>query len=362
MNNYYNNLNPEIKKYFEILSPIFPEWLFEYIDTPEMDRIGKISMSCGTDYSKFFDVKYFYSNLDHSVAVALIIWNFTHDKNQTLAGLFHDIATPAFKHCIDFMNGDSLTQESTEERTLEILRNSNKIMKLLKRDGIEFEEVCDYKIYPIADNDTPKLSSDRFEYNFSSGLTYFRVWELDEIKEIYNNVTISNNEDNIPELVFKDKHICEKYIHTISKLWAEWISDKDKIVMQFIADTCKYMKLRGYLTIDDLYTLSEQKIIEKIINSEDSYLSEHFKKFMNTDKVYYSDKQIQDKYCININAKKRYIVPLVITQNGNIRINKVSESANSEINEFLNISNNNWTYFDFDFNPYLVDKQKVLKK
>ena len=67
-----------------------------------MDRIGKISMSCGTDYSKCFDVKYFYSNLDHSVAVALIIWHFTHDKKQTLAGLFHDIATPVFKHCIDF--------------------------------------------------------------------------------------------------------------------------------------------------------------------------------------------------------------------------------------------------------------------
>lgn len=180
---YYINLNEEIKEYFKILSPEFPEWLFDYINTKEMDRIGKISMSCGTDYSKCFDVKYFYSNLDHSVAVALIIWHFTHDKKQTLAGLFHDIATPVFKHCIDFMNGDSLTQESTEERTTDMIRNSKEIMSLLNRDNIKLESVNDYKIYPIADNDTPKLSTDRFEYNLSSGLTFFRVWDLDRIKK-----------------------------------------------------------------------------------------------------------------------------------------------------------------------------------
>ena len=37
-------LNDELKEYFSILSPEFPEWLLEYIDTPEMERISKISM------------------------------------------------------------------------------------------------------------------------------------------------------------------------------------------------------------------------------------------------------------------------------------------------------------------------------
>ena len=153
--NYYDNLNDEIKAYFKILCNVFPEWLFEYIDTFEMQRIGRISINCGMDYSKMFNLRYWYSNLDHSVGVALIIWNFTRDKKQTLAGLFYDIATPAFKHCIDFMNGDSEYQESTEERTTDIIRNSKRIMYLLKRDGINLDEVDDYKRYPIADNDTP---------------------------------------------------------------------------------------------------------------------------------------------------------------------------------------------------------------
>ena len=124
MEKYITTLNEEIKEYLKILSPEFPNWLLEYIDTPEMIRLDKIGMSCGTWYTKVYNDKYFYSALTHSIAVALIIWNFTKDKKQTIAGLFHDIATPVFKHCIDFMNEDSEKQESTEERTEQIIKNS----------------------------------------------------------------------------------------------------------------------------------------------------------------------------------------------------------------------------------------------
>ena len=49
------------------------------------------------------------------------------------------------------MNG-----ESTEELTKEIISESKEIMALLNRDNIKVEEVSDYHIYPIADNDTPR--------------------------------------------------------------------------------------------------------------------------------------------------------------------------------------------------------------
>lgn len=353
MNNYYNNLNKEVKEYFSILSPEFPEWLLEYIDTPEMNRLDKISNYCGTDYSGCFDIKYWYSNLDHSVGVALIIWNFTHDKKQTLAGLFHDIASPVFRHCIDFMNGDTEKQESTEEKTTEIIKNSKEIMFLLNRDGIKPEEVDDYKMYPIADNSTPQVSADRFEYTFSGGLSFFRVFELDKIKRIYNNIIVTKNEDGIDELSFKDKTVCEEYIDTISRLWPEWVSDRDRTVMQFLADMCKSMNNAGYLTINDLYTLSEKEIIDKFINCKDMYLSDSFKSFQNADTVYSSDEKIFNKYCVNIKAKTRYVNPLVVTEKGPTRISKISEKANKQIKDYLELPKGGYyTYFDFDFKPY----------
>ena len=354
MENYWNNLNDEIKEYFKILSPEFPNWLLEYINTPEMFRIDGICVSCGTNYSKVYIDRYYYSSLTHSIGVALIIWHFTHDKKQTLSGLFHDIATPAFKHCIDFMNGDSEHQESTEERTEQIIKDSKEIMTLLKKDNIKLEEVSDYKIYPIADNDAPRLSADRLEYTLSGGLFQVRVYELEDIKRYYNNITIVKNEDGIDEFVFQDKNLCENFIHDISKLWPRWVEDEDRACMQFIADIVKSMNIKGYITIDDLYNLSEKQVLQLIENCEDEYIREAFKKFRNAtrESVYKGDEPNDKIYCTTVKGKKRYINPLAIEGNKVARINEISMKANKDINDFLNMKMYKYIGFNFEFKPY----------
>ena len=353
MGKYFDQLNQEVKEYFKILSNDFPEWLEDYIETKEMQRIGKISLSCGTDYSKCFNIRYWYSNLDHSVGVALIIWNFTHDKKQTLAGLFHDIAAPVFKHCIDFMNGDSEKQESIEERTTDIIKNSKEIMSLLSKDNICLEEVSDYKLYPIADNDTPRLSADRFEYTFSSGLTFYRVWELDLIKEVYSNIIVSKNEEGKDELTFKDPIVCNKYIKTISKLWPKWVNDEDRTVMQFLADMCKSLNKINKLDVEDLYSLSEEEVINRFKNCQDKYIEEAWKNFSNCDKVFKSENPVANKYCINVTSKTRYVNPLVEIDNTTKRIYDISNESKKYIDEYLKFPKGGYyTYFDFDFKPY----------
>ena len=226
-------------------------------------------------------------------------------------------------------------------------------MSLLARDGIKLEEINDYKLYPIADNDTPKLSADRFEYTFSSGLTFFRVWELDTIKEMYSNIIVTKNEDGIDELAFRNKNICEKYISVISELWPEWVSDKDRTVMQFLADMCKSLNRINKLDIDDLYSLSEAEVIDKFKNCGDKYLENAWQEFSNCDKVLKSEKKIDDKYCVNIKAKTRYVNPLVIVDNTVKRIYDISEKSKEDINGYLQLPKGGYyTYFDFDFKPY----------
>jgi len=158
MKSYLEFQSEETKNYFNILSKEFPEFLNDYIYTKEMQRLEGIEQICG-GYWRIKDRHKEYSVLKHSVGVALIIWNFTHDKKQTIAGLLHDISSPAFKHCIDFLNGDAENQESTEEQTSEMIENSKEIMQLLNRDGIKLEDVNNYKIYPIADNKEPRAFS-----------------------------------------------------------------------------------------------------------------------------------------------------------------------------------------------------------
>ena len=67
------NPHPQIQDYFKILSPEFPSWLYDYINTKEMLRQQYISVTCGTIYSDLFESDFFYSNLDHSVGVALVV-------------------------------------------------------------------------------------------------------------------------------------------------------------------------------------------------------------------------------------------------------------------------------------------------
>ena len=349
-NNYFENTNETLREYFNILSSDIPDFLNDYINTPEMQKQSGISVTCGTCYSKLFNTTLWYSSLDHSVAVALIVWNFTKDKKQTISALLHDIATPVFKHCIDYMNGDYENQESTEDLTTKIIADSKELMELLNRDCIKLEEVCDYHMYPIADNDTPRLAADRLEYTFSNGMgVRLNLWDLNEIKKIYNNIEVQINEDGLPELGFKDLKIAEKFVNIMSKLSSSYISSQTKYTMELLAIIMKKMSARNLVAVNDLYTLSEKEIIEKIENCNYDKISENFNIWKNATRVYESDEIVKDKYCIELKGKMRYIVPLVKQDNKYIRINKLSDNAKQDIERCLNFKTKKYAYLDFNF-------------
>lgn len=350
MNNYLENLDETIQKYFKILSDEFPEFLYEYINTPEMQKQSGISVSCGTIYSKMYN-QMWYSSLDHSVAVALIIWNFTKDKKQTLSGLFHDIATPVFKHTIDFMNKDYEKQESTEELTTKIISESTEIMNLLKRDGIKLEEVSNYHIYPIADNDTPMLSSDRLEYTLSNGLgSTERIWVLKEINEIYKNIEIQENEMGLQELGFRDLKLAEKFVHTMSILSRLYRREKTIFSMQLLADIIKKMSDKNMISIDDLYKLSEKEVVKKIEQCNDENISNCFNIWKNATEINTTETLPINKYFVNIEKTKvRYINPLVRNNNAYERIYNISENAKEDIEKALNYKTAKYSYLDFQF-------------
>ena len=346
---YFEDLNETIKQYFNILSKEIPEFLYDYIDTKEMQKQKGISVSCGTFYSKLYNINLWYSSLDHSIATALIVWNFTKDKKQTLSALFHDIATPTFKHCIDFMNGDYENQESTEDLTTKIISDSKQIMELLNKDRIKLEEVSDYHIYPIADNDTPKLSADRLEYSLSNGLgVRKKLWTLEEIKEIYEDIEIQKNKDEIEELGFRNKKIAEKFVKNVSELGRLYIVNETKFTMQFLADTMKDMSEKGLITKKDLYNMSEQEVIKLIENCEYNDISKKFKIWKEAQKINESDTLVANRYCVNIEkVKKRYINPLVTFEDKYVRIADISDVAKKDIEGILNFKTRKYAYLDF---------------
>ena len=339
--NYIDKLDKRVKEYFKVLEKDYPEWLNEYINTEVLLKQQYISVTCGTIYSDLFESDFFYSSLDHAIAVALIIWHFTHDKKQTLSGLFHDIATPVFKHSVDFLNGDYMTQESTEDLTTTIISNSKEIMSLLKRDNIKIEEVDDYHIYPIADNDTPKLSSDRLEYSLSNALFTYNLSTIDEIKELYEDLEIQTNEDGIDEISFKTKKLARKFVKITSRLSVIYREDRTRYSMQLLADIVKKLNEDNLLTLEDLYNLKESEVIEMIENHE---YKEIFNTWKKAKKVKTSDEEPKDVYYVHHGAKVRYIDPLV---NGE-RISNICKIAKNMIDKNLSYDMTKYVYLDFN--------------
>ncbi len=345
---YFDTISEELNTYFHILSPEIPEFIYDYVEAPEMRRLGGIGISCGTDYSKLFNNRIFYTRLDHSVGVSLIIWNFTKSKKQALAGLFHDIANPAFSHCIDFFHGDYEKQESTEEPTTQIIANSTYIMERLKRDNITLDEVKDYKLYPIADNETPRVSADRLEYTFSNGFSMKDIWKEGDIKKIYNNISILKNEDGIEEIGFKNLDIAEYFVNNIKVLWFEWISHKDRFLMQAIADILKLMVEENLLTENDFYKYSEYEILDKAKKCGIARIENAVNNFQNATEVFESNIPKEGVYNINCVGKHRYIDPLVEKDNTVYRLSELSSKIKNNIEQYLAYDMSKYIYSNFD--------------
>lgn len=253
----------DVEKYFSILSRDFPDFIREYSQVPSMQRLKGIGLLCGTDWTNLYKNRFKYSRFEHSIGVALIVWNWTKDKIQTLSALLHDIATPAFSHVQEFRKGDALTQSENESRTENIIRADKKLCMLLERDDIKIESVCDYHIYPVADNKLPGLCADRLEYMFPSGASLIGSWSIEEIKKVYEDIAVLKNEHGDDELGFKHIDVAEFYCQKFCEIGHILQLNENKLALQMLAEIVTRAIQLGIITDSDCMKLSEEQILCK---------------------------------------------------------------------------------------------------
>ena len=342
---YINNLNKEIKKYFRILSKEYPSFINKYIQTDEMQRLSGIGLFCGCDYSNLFSCKYWFSRLDHSIATALMIYNFTKSKEQILGALFHDLGTPTFSHSIDFMLSDSVNQESSEINVKDVLLSSKKIIRYLEKDNINIDDVTHIEKYTILENKKPKLCVDRLEGVLSTGLVWYYFWTIEEIEEIYNDISVLINEENEQEIGFKNIEVANNFYEGVYKYSIVLQQNEDKFAMQFIADNVKYLIDNSIIKLEDLYKLSEKQVIEII--KDNTSLKEKWTVFENADKIKRTnDRPDVEYYISNVNSKKRHVIPLVDFEGNTVRLNKVSKKCGELLEKYLSFEDSVYAYID----------------
>ncbi len=339
-------------KYHSFLCSDYPEFIDRFVDSGILSRLSYVGLLCGTDWTPLFNNRFYYSRLDHSVGAALIVWNFTHDKRQTLAGLFHDVATPAFSHVIDFRNGDALKQESTESLTHDMINNDVEVSELLFMEGIYKYEIDDYHRYPVCDNDMPGLSADRLEYMYPSGAALSGEWSLDEIRENYSNIVLCKNEKGLDELGFSDDMHALVYAKKFCNISLILQKNEDKVAMQLMADVVARAIECGFICEDDLYSLSEAYIIGQFDRLCRLKADEQFCRLYGTyrkmKEVLRSEIPMDGCYNISVDVKKRYVDPLVKVSGSRFeRLSKISREADEYIKDFLRFEDSRYACVRF---------------
>ena len=292
--------------------PAVPPFLRELAATPPMARLRQVGMNCGCEYTAFpaFSGWLPYSRFDHSLGVALIVWHFTGDIRQSAAGLLHDAATPAFAHVVDFLHGDHLRQESTESRTAELIAASPELQAALRRHGLTTAEVADYRRYPIADNDSPRLSADRLEYTLGD-LRCYGFAGADAIRAFYEDLTVWRDEAGRPELAFRTRETACAFAEASLSVSRVYVADEDRFAMQALADLLRDAAARRVLTEDDLYQ-TEPLVIQKL--EADPASAAQWRQFRRLRRVERRAERPEGGIWYRIPAKLRYIDPLVAGQ------------------------------------------------
>ena len=275
-----------------------PEFLSAAAQTPTLQQLKGVGMHCGCQYTDFpiFRGLPPYSRFDHSLAVARILWDFTSDPVQALAGLLHDAATPAFSHVVDFLNGDHLAQESTEEGLEDIVKSDSTLMVALGR--IDLGAVTECNRYPLADCPSPRLCADRLEYTLSNGIHY--GFSMD-VQHMYDALAVDINEDGVEELVFTSAQTALDFTNMALACGKVYVCDEDRYAMERLSRLLKKALEENSISRQDLYT-DEPRVIQKLPQ-------EDWKNFCRLNRVFRVDGPGEFSY--RITAKKRYIDPLV---------------------------------------------------
>ncbi|MBR3280781.1 MAG: HD domain-containing protein [Clostridia bacterium] len=296
-----------VDKYMDYigLSTFFPV-VQKYLSASSLRRLKYIGYFCGMDYASkdIYNFKEKITRFDHSMTVALLTYKLTNSKKKALAGLFHDIATPCFSHAIDYMNGDYANQESTEELTGTIILSDKVIIKCLRDDGIDPEDIINYKQYTVVDNDRPKLCADRLDGIILTGIGWTKNLSYHDIVEIIDDVRIYQNEFGEDEIGFASERVARKVLAISNQIDEYCHQDDDNFMMNLLGTIAKKGIEKGLFRYEDLFTLAEKDILSLLDRSEDNEIKSLMYTFRNVQKHEIVPVELQG-------IKRRILNPLV---------------------------------------------------
>ncbi|MEK7459084.1 MAG: hypothetical protein AAB663_01620 [Patescibacteria group bacterium] len=136
------------------------------IESPAFDRLWRVNQ-----YGPMvlLDAKWSTSRAEHCIGVYRLLQLLGASREECLAGLVHDANHLAFSHLVDWLIGDSATQEGHGAFVANPhLASLKDIFDAHELDGAA---IMDTKRFTLLEQDAPAMCADRVDYTLRDGIT-----------------------------------------------------------------------------------------------------------------------------------------------------------------------------------------------
>lgn len=332
-------------KYNKLNNETASSILDKYFETKSLQRLKGKGLFCGMDYVGIDKLRpnEYYSRYDHSKNISYTAFKLSEDLKIALSGAVHDVGSMCFAHVNSFKKGDSLNQESDELSIKEVIMKDEQFLEYLYQDKINLNDIIYPSNYPLIDKKIPCLCLDRVDGILATCLFWAKTHSFEEIESLYNMLTYFENLNGVHFDIFNERlrnfngeivlseyndSTYEDFFKAITVYSKLLLTKEDRYLMEILGLTLKYYEDIGVIKEIDLFELSEEEIINKILNSKYKTV---LKDVLSLDKVRYA-KEEDEGLIIVSKPKIRQANPLCIGQMEVCEIDGISGNFYRELN------------------------------
>lgn len=299
--------------------------LIDLMKTKTMQRLKKINQG---GPAIFLDPKHEWSKykttrFEHSVGVTILLKKLNATLEEQIAGLLHDVSHTVFSHAIDFLFNRYTKQDYHEKFHKKIILESQ-IPSILKKHGIDVEDILDKKKFTLLERELPDLCADRIDYFLRDMVLYFNLPKI-EVEKVFSSILIFNN-----EIIFasKDtaKNFAEKYIEANNLLYCNPLQSS---LFKFVSEVVRLGISKRIISKEDLFS-TDDEVYNKLKKSKDKKIAQMLKLISNL-------KVVEDKsdYDMHLKSKVRYLDPKILFNGKIVRLSEVDSSYKMKMKEFI---------------------------
>ncbi len=346
---YIETRKEELKKIQKIYHRDISDCIIQLANIPDIQRLAFVSKNRGISLSKFNVFPFSYSRLDHSVGVALILEHFHQSKERIIEAMLHEIAMPSFEYSVEYLKAYFKQKDFLTPSIFDKIVASDSLFDGLFKGDLSLEDVCNYQKFSLGYALFPRLSAENLEYILSNAYLT-KICDLEEIEELYFDLSIGPDEKGKEEFCFSNLYLAEKFCKLSMEIGKKARSYEAKITMQLIADVLMLMIRREEIKLEDLFRYSDKALLEIGKNSSDKRIRDGWEQIETMNKVYirFNPLENSEKYCVKVNGNSIFVDPLVKTKAGVFRLSTLNQTMEKEIEGYLNSDTDLYMYLDYE--------------